>query len=307
VSRRELTLASAALVAALALAGCGLGAGATPSDVSLLVTANFGDQTLLVRPAAKVSGADTVMRMLERNAPRVSTLYSGGFVQSIDGLSGGGASDWFYYVNGVQAPKGAAETKLHAHDHVWWDRHPWSQAESIPAVVGSFPEPFADGYAGKRWPLRIECTLRSQKPCNAVQSVFAHYGLVASEGCLLCSQYNQTLRVVVGPYTTLSPDPAAALLAKAPGASGVYARFEDHGTHIALLDPRGHTVRTLGAGAGLIAAVRYHGQPPVWYVTGTDAAGVRAAITAFNAATLDGHFAVAVAAGAAIPLPTATS
>jgi hypothetical protein len=303
VSRRELTLASVALAATLALAGCGLGAGNTPSDVSLLVTRDFGAQTLVAKATAKVVGADTVMRMLQRNA-RVSTLYSGGFVESVDGLSGGGASDWFYYVNGVQGAKGAAETKLHAHDHVWWDRHDWSQTDEVPAVVGSFPEPFADGYAGKRWPLRIECTGRALGPCNAVQNVFAHYGLVASEGCLLCSQYNQTLRVVVGSDATLSPDPAAALLSKAPDQSGVYARFEDHGTGIALLDASGRVTRTLGAGAGLIAAVRYHGQPPVWYVTGTDAAGVRAAVSGFNAATLDSHFAIAVAAGAAIPLPT---
>jgi hypothetical protein len=45
------------------------------------------------------------------------------------------------------------------------------------------------------------------------------------------------------------------------------------------------------------------GQPPVWFVTGTDAAGVSAALQAFNAETLDQHFAVAVIDGAAIPLP----
>ena len=106
--------------------------------------------------------------------------------------------------------------------------------------------------------------------------MFAHYGLVRRprDACS-CSQYNQTLRVVVGSDATLSPDPAAALLLeRRPTRSGVYARFEDHGTRIALLDASGRVTRTLGAGAGLIAAVRYHGQPPVWYVTGTDAAGV---------------------------------
>jgi hypothetical protein len=44
-------------------------------------------------------------------------------------------------------------------------------------------------------------------------------------------------------------------------------------------------------------------QPPVWFVTGTDAAGVAAAVQAFNADTLDQHFAVAVIGGVAIPLP----
>ena len=87
------------------------------------------------------------------------------------------------------------------------------------------------------------------------------------------------------------------------GASGVYARFENHGRTLALLDARGRVVRTAGAGAGLIAATRFLDQPPVWFVTGTDDAGVAAAVQAFNAATLDQHFALAVLGGAAVPLP----
>ena len=58
------------MVAALALAGCGLGAGATPARVSLLVSQGFGAQTLLSSDAPKIVGADTVMRMLERNQHR---------------------------------------------------------------------------------------------------------------------------------------------------------------------------------------------------------------------------------------------
>jgi hypothetical protein len=295
---------AAAAAAAAALAGCGLGAGSVPANVSLLVTQDFGAQTIVASSKPRIVGADTVMRMLERNA-RVGTRYGGGFVQSIDGRSGGGGSDWFYYVNGVEAAKGAAATDLRSGDHVWWDRHDWRAAESVPAVVGAFPEPFADGYGGKRLPLRIECTEPTRATCNAVQSVFADYKFVASQGCLLCSQYNESLRVVVGPFQTLAADPAAGLLAQGPRASGVYARFEDDGRRLALLDAAGAVVRTAGPGAGLIAATRYMGQPPVWYVTGTDPAGVRAAVSAFNADTLDEHFAVAVHDGVAIPLPEA--
>jgi hypothetical protein len=299
---RPIWASVAAVAAALALAGCGLGAGATPTHVSLLVTQGFGAQTVVTDGAPKIVGADTVMRMLERNA-NVGTLDSGGFVQSIDGLAGGGGSDWFYYVNGVQAPKGAAETKLHDGDHVWWDRHDWSATLSIPAVVGSFPEPFVDGFAGRRYPLRIECTQTASKSCGAVEQVFAGYNIVASLGCVLCSQYNLSLRVLVGPYSTLTADPAADQLSRGPGASGVYARFTHDGATLELLDQSGRVARSAGAGAGLVAATRFMGQPPVWLVTGTDAAGVAAAVRAFNAGTLDGHFALAVIAGAAVPLP----
>ena len=56
------------------------------------------------------------MSLLLRNYS-VSTRYGGGFVQSIDGLAGGQEAgrpvDWFYYVNGVEAAKGAAATNVH--------------------------------------------------------------------------------------------------------------------------------------------------------------------------------------------------
>jgi uncharacterized protein DUF4430 len=302
MSARKSIGVSVAVTAALTLAGCGLGAGSTPTGVSLLVTQGFGAQTVVSGSRPKIVGADTVMRMLQRNAT-VATRYGGGFVESIDGLSGGGSSDWFYYVNGVQAAKGAADTKLHDGDHVWWDRHQWSAAESIPAVVGSFPEPFVDGYGGRRYPLRIECTQTGSKACAAVEHDFAAMNIEAFLGCLLCSQYNLSLRVVVGPYATLTGDPAADQLARGVGASGVFARFEDHGARLALLGPSGRVVHTAAAGAGLVAATRFMGQPPVWFVTGTDGAGVAAAVRAFDAATLDQHFAVAVVDGAAIPLP----
>jgi len=299
---RTIRAGAAAFVAALALAGCGLGAGTAPGHVALLVTRGFGAQTLIATQAPKIGGADTVIRMLERNA-KVTTAFGGGFVQSISKISGGGGSAWFYYVNGVQAGKGAASTRLHSGDHVWWDFHDWSATENIPAVVGSFPEPFADGYGGKRLPLRIECTQTASRACTAVEKVFSGYNLIASLGCLLCSQYNQSLRVLVGPYATLTADPAADELAHGVGASGVYARFENGGRTLALLDAAGHVVRSAGPGAGLVAATRFGNQPPVWFVTGTDGAGVAAAVQAFNTATLDQRFAVAVLAGEAIPLP----
>ncbi len=144
----------------LALSGCGLGAGPAPRAVSLLVTTGFGDRVLHEAGHPRTAGQETVMSLLLRNYA-VSTRFGGGFVQAIDGLSGGqqgGAPiDWFYYVNGVQAAKGAAATNVHPGDHIWWDLHDWSQTEDVPAVVGSFPEPFLNGLDGKRLPVRVEC------------------------------------------------------------------------------------------------------------------------------------------------------
>ena len=158
---------SAAALLAVALAGCGLGAGPAPSAITLTVTRDFGAQPVRSSSAPRVHGQETVMSLLMRNAT-VTTRYGGGFVESVNGSSGGNAGgqprDWFYYVNGVQAPQGAAATNVHPGDHIWWDLHDWSQTDSVPAVVGSFPEPFLNGIDGKRLPVRIECATVSERP-----------------------------------------------------------------------------------------------------------------------------------------------
>ncbi|HEU4978118.1 MAG TPA: DUF4430 domain-containing protein [Solirubrobacteraceae bacterium] len=307
--RIRLVLAAAAAAAACALlaAGCGLGPGKSPTGVSLTVTRDFGTRTLKQARRPHVSGTETVMRLLMRNA-RVGTAYGGGFVQSIDGLSGGGSGghvDWFYYVNGVQGTKGAAATDVHPGDSVWWDRHDWKASETIPAVVGSFPQPFLGGVGGRRLPVRIECASGAvQKACGVVSQRLAAYGIPAAEGSLRTSVTEHTLRVLVGPWAAVSEDPAIARMQDGPDASGVYAEPAPAGHTIALLDPLGHTVRTLGAGGGLIAATQVEGDPPIWTVSGTDTAGVNAAANAFSARVLKDRFAVAVAPGGAlVPLP----
>src|SRR3954468_3191867 len=104
------------LLAALAtsVAGCGLGAGDAPSGVGLTVTDRFGAKVLVLEDAAKVSGEETVMRLLQRNA-KVRTRFGGNFVQSIKGVAGGQDAgrpvDWFFFVNGEEAGKGATAIK----------------------------------------------------------------------------------------------------------------------------------------------------------------------------------------------------
>jgi hypothetical protein len=84
-----------ALLGALAalLAGCGAGAGKAPAETRLTVTQDFGARTQRDLAAPKVSGSETVMRLLQRNA-KVTTRFGGGFVQSIDGAAGGRRDGW---------------------------------------------------------------------------------------------------------------------------------------------------------------------------------------------------------------------
>ncbi len=294
---------AAAVLGAVALAGCGLGAGTAPTAINLTVTRNFGAHTVRSWSAPEVRGQETVMSLLTRNATTVTTRYGGGFVQSVDGLSGGQSGgrplDWFYYVNGVQAPQGAAATNVHPGDHIWWDLHDWSQTDSVPAVVGSFPEPFLNGIAGKRLPVRVECASLSGDPCRTVSSQLDKLGVPAALAAISPGDEPETLRVLVGPWTAVSGDPGAHQIESGPRASGVYARFTAGGGTLTLLNEQGAVARTLTSGAGLIAATRYAEEAPVWVVTGTDNAGVQLAADAFNQATLTDRFALALAPGSA--------
>src|SRR5919204_3721485 len=289
-----LLLAVAAFAAAVA--GCGLGAGQGSGDVTITVSRDFGDSSL--EPAKTEAVKDeTVMELLQRSFDDVHTRFGGGFVQTIDGVSGGMEAgrrvDWFYYVNGIEAQQGAAQRKVYGGDRIWWDHHDWQVAMRIPAGVGAFPEPVLDGSEGRKIPVKLVCAGAIGRSCDEVEQRLMDAKVKAvSRSSLPQSIGRETLRIVVGRWRDIRLDPAAALLEKGPGASGVYARPQPSGRSIALLDARGKVASTLGPGGGLIAATRFDDQEPTWFVTGTDEVGVASAAAALIEDSLRDRFAL---------------
>jgi hypothetical protein len=300
--------AVAALAVVLVCAGCGLGPGPGTGAVNVNVTRAFGGMPVRSLSSKHVAGSQTVMRMLQRSF-RVRTRYGGGFVQSIDGYTGSsGSVDWFYYVNGVQAKQGAASTSVHKGDRIWWDLHDWRATDSIPAVVGSFPEPFVHGVGGKRYPTTLECGSGVAGACTRVTAELRDDHVPVANQLIGTGSGPDTLGVVVGTWSEIRSELAGQLIAHGPGASGVYARFTGpRGDRLELLDPGGHVVRTLGPGAGLIAATADSSDAPAWLITGTDAAGVAAAARALTPQALHNHFALAVDGTATVPIPLQAS
>lgn len=299
-------LAALALLLVAGLAGCGLGAGEGGTEARVLVTRDFGARALEARIAQDLPSSETAMRLLQRSFD-VKTRYGGGFVQSIDGLSGGREDgrpvDWFIYVNGVESDVGAADVQLHDGDRIWWDHHDWGATPHVPAVVGSFPEPFAHGADGKRYPVVLECADGVEDACTRTSDRLGAVGVVAGRQTLGTGVGERTVRVLVGRWRDLRADQALEQIDRGPAASGVYARFGDGGRLLDLLDARGRNVRTLGPGAGLVAATRFEQQAPTWAITGTDTAGVMAAARALDEQTLARRFALALDDGHAIGLP----
>jgi len=302
---RTVLAALAAIVAAATVAGCGFGAGPGTKNASIQVTSRFGSRLIGRAVERHVPGAETVMSLLERHF-KVTTRYGGGFAESIDGHSGGSSHlDWFYYVNGIEAPAGAAATDVHRGDHIWWDLHDWTATDTVPAVVGSYPEPFTNGIGGKEFPTLLNCGSDVQAACDSIGTTLHRAGVKVADQVLGTGSGSDSLAVVVGTWREIKNVIAAELIAAGPGNSGVYARFVgSKGQALELDNPRGDVARTLHGNVGLIAATgdAALGQP-TWFVTGTDVAGVMAAARAFTAAKLRDHFAVAVSGTSVIPVP----
>ncbi|MGE5691665.1 MAG: DUF4430 domain-containing protein [Pseudomonadota bacterium] len=137
----------AALLAVVLLAACG--GGEDGGRATIWVTRDSGATVL---HEERVPAGESVLRALDRVAD-VETRYGGRFVQAVDGLEGSAArgDDWFFYVNGYLADRGAAEYRLRPGDVAWWDYRSWDPAdeEADRVVVGAFPEPFVHGYDGR--------------------------------------------------------------------------------------------------------------------------------------------------------------
>jgi uncharacterized protein DUF4430 len=312
--RRGAAVAFALLLlgVALAAAGCGLGPGSKVGSVDLTVTRDFG-ATKVTEASGEANESDTVMRFLEKEA-EIETRYGGGYVKSIDGLEeserDGHPYDWFFWVNGVISPTGAAEVPLEGGEKIWWDIHNWGASEGSPAVVGSWPAPFTTGWEGHEPVVEVECHVGGSA-CGTVEAALEREGAevtVATEASIVegsAPPPKPAIQVLVGPWEKLRSLTAGELIEKGPGESGVYAEFEYHeGTRSLVgLEELGERARTFGADAGLVAATRHFEGPPIWLVTGATDAGVQAAAAALDAADLRDHFAVAIEAGKVTPLP----
>jgi hypothetical protein len=287
----------------LVLAGCGGGGSGGP--VTLTVSQDYGHDELAPEATTTAKAGDTVMKATQRSFDVVA---GNDAIKEIDGVASGREDgkpvSWFYYVNGIEA-SGPAARKLYPGDRVWWDHHGSEPAVRVPAVVGAFPEPFKSGSEGKKLPIRIVC-MGDNRSCDEVETRLEAEGIKDFARSNLEQSVGEVLRILVGPWHEVRKDIAARTLESGPASSGVFAKPDPSGSRLTLLDADGAPQRTLGPGSGLVAATRFPDQQPTWLITGTDDVGVAAAAAAMTEDQLDDHFALAIEAGKARPLPLQT-
>jgi Domain of unknown function (DUF4430) len=291
----------AALLCLLAAAaGCGLGEGEERGGdaVELSVTRDFGHERLGAARIDSVREDETVMRML-RSEFEIETRFGGRFVQAIDGLEGQGASgesDWFYFVNGVEASVGAAEFELSPGDRVQWDHRNWGAAMRVPAIVGAFPEPFLHGLEGERRPVRVECEDAGARVCRDARATLEREGVSTSGASLGAPGTETVTRLVVAGWPEARIVRGASGLEEGPETTGVFVRFDSDGRLLELLDEGGEVARAVrpGDGVGLVLAMRPLEEELVWLATALDEEGLAAAVRALDEHRLRDAFAVAV-------------
>jgi Domain of unknown function (DUF4430) len=309
--RRGRCLLAALVVAALAPAapGCGFGEGEerAGAGATLRVTRDFGHEPLGEVRAERVREDQTVMRLL-RSGFDISTRFGGRFVQSIEGIEGGGPGgqeDWFYWVNGIDADRGAGEWELAPGDRIQWDYRDWRAAMRVPAIVGAYPEPFRSGLEGKRRPVRVECEDAESAPCEEARDRLQRAGIPTSGSSLGAPGTEEVTRLVVAGWPAARAVRGASELEDGPEASGVFARFSAGGETLELLDERGEPARRVrrGDGVGLVLALQPRAEELVWIVTALDDAGLAAGVRALDAGKLRDAFAVAVTGSRVEKLP----
>ena len=276
--------ALALVLAVTALAGCGPAKTTAGDELALTVTRDYGATGFIALRHERVPTPPGLARIFQRYA------------------NTRGAESLF--VNGIRAEKPAAQLELHGGDRVWLDQHRHGVAREIAAVVGAFPEPFLHGSDGKRLPVRVECDDPRAGACSVVAEKLVSLGVVAGRSIISRSAADESLRILVAPWSRVrGREFESDLVDRGPSASGVFARFDASGAHLLVLDAAGRVARTLGAGSGLIAATRATDRRPVWFVTGTDDAGVAAAARALDESVLVDRFALAISGDLPVAVP----
>ncbi|HLK46217.1 MAG TPA: DUF4430 domain-containing protein [Acidimicrobiales bacterium] len=203
----------ALLAVAFVLAGCGVGGGGH-GTATLWVTRDRGAD--VVYAGTVPAGLDAI-QVVERRL-KLTTRYGGRYVQSIDGVSGSlsGQRDWFFYVDGIEGDRSAAEVTVHPGDVVWWDYRHWTPATiDIPAVVGAYPHPFSDSDTRVVGPVALARPIARQVhgtvggPGGARNVIVVGGGAAADTARIVPFHHGYRLDLGAGVARRLARDPTA--------------------------------------------------------------------------------------------------
>lgn len=260
----------------------------SPYHVDLIVTNNFGHNKMVSKNVGLVKD-EVGMEVLFRNLD-IKTAYGGGFVNSINGLESkytffSGADrkkeDWFYWVNGILAPIGVAEYKPVSGDIIWWDYHEWNTTMFIPAIIGSYPQPFKSGFGGKNPGTVIMYTDDFKDEAQKLKKSLLSQGVKSIDTILYNAniiEKSDKYIILVGKWDDISKNSKKLKdINWKNKLEGTYVKFE--GNNLETLSNTGKIVKSFKKAGAIYATSSGMGSTvPMWLVTGNDEAYVKKAV-----------------------------
>ena len=184
------------------------------------------------------------MSLLMRNA-KITTRYGGGFVQSIDGLSGGrsrgrpGRLVLLRQRDRGAEGRGGDERRTRATTSGGISTT-GARPTTSPRSSAPFPSRSSTASKASACPVRIECAAAQSSPCRTVTARLRALGVPAAVAAIGSGAEPDALRVARRAPGRLSHgDPSVHGIESGPRTSGVYARFAPNGQTLTLLDGDG--------------------------------------------------------------------
>lgn len=311
LAKKVLTLAL--LVMFVFSGGCSSPPEVATGEVTLMVTRDFGKEYIF-NEHIKLDSRKSVMDLLNQHLD-VQTAYGGGFVNSINGLESGYTNtadkeklDWFYFMNGIMTNVGATEYFPAKGDVIWWDYHAWGNIPFTPAVIGSFPQPFLNGYQGKNPGTLILFGQGCQDLAETLADYLKSVGVKEVEIKLYEEKLaldRSKITVVVALWEELADTSFWNGIQAHRDKTGWFAELEKTAFHgLNELTQRQVTYKQ-GAGAILATGMGMGDSTPLWLVTGLDKQGIADAVYVLTSeeGKISGHFGALVYNKNVVPLP----
>lgn len=260
----------------------------SPYQINLTVTRDYGHKKIYSKNVGLVKD-EVGMEVLFRNLD-IQTAYGGGFVNAINGLESAYTfktgkdrkkEDWFYWVNGILAPVGVAEYRPQAGDEIWWDYHDWNMTMFVPAVIGSYPHPFINGFLGKNPGTVILYTKEFEQRAEELKKSLQVLGVKQIDIASFDPEAIKSPKkfyILLGVWEDFAKESEIIKdVNTRTKLIGVYAKFEEgklHGLNFngKVISSHQQAGVIFGYGSS-IGSIH-----PVWMVTGTDEKGVDMAL-----------------------------
>ncbi|MCT4604659.1 MAG: DUF4430 domain-containing protein [Marinisporobacter sp.] len=291
--------------------GCGQEASAKNEKVEVIVSRDFGNDTLSKKDV-DFSKDISVMEVMEKDFD-IETAYGGGFINGINGLKSEFTGlknkkkvDWFYYVNGILSEVGPEDYYLEPKDLVIWDYHNWDNNIYGSSMIGAYPINFVNGHDGNIYKTEI-VTMKSYEKQGAIlldylrkQGVKAIDHVNLENGNLQDVQINS---IVIGSWKELKKKKYIKDFYENGNKCGFYFKLDEG---IKGLNNKGEVLKTYKKGAVITSVVKeYGGSASMWLVTGNDENCIKKATKLLyeNPEKIKGKFSVIVTEKEIINIP----